>query len=870
MKLKVVLVLVTLLILYGVGSAAATADQARCAPYLGNITTNMYTTGIVGGDTSGLTYINTGQAVRFEQTGTVNQVQFYAENTDVLTELYIIISRKDEGTGLFSVVYTTANLKSSVSDGLNVLTVSMPVVEGDYYGVRVKTSTAENTAIMTLNTATYEYQSAIRYTNAAVDSNFNWLQGLPTVGTFDGTLAIDFYMQAPMVVFIGDSIISGHPLSYACTPQVEGANFIYYTKVIPYKFQTVSGYSYQNMGISGDTYPNLYNRFAKDVLAKNPQYAIIEGGVNNLASGDSAATIFPYIQNTITAAQSAGVPAIVVLVLPAYGYLDTTKSQQCDDLNDMIIAYHTTNPDFSIVDAREAIGTYSSVNGWSLDAEYKSDTVHLNEAGNTLLAQCIYDSMQPGCISPVGGVAVTTTYPPLYSTVNFVWDARVSGTSQIEIAEDAGFLNIIATEETTSESTDIQLPAGEYFWRVRVYTDGSYSGWSYVSTFEVVNTITTSGTGVHGSVYESLGLGKYKNIQGALVTVYNDTYSVTKTTGTEGYYQVLGLTNGTYYVTVKATDYDSSDIMAVSIVSGSMKVQNVALQAAQSYFSPNDCIVTVKQHWYSMSGVANVAYSVYTGEATTAIKSGTTDSNGALVLEDVTVGTKYRIELVTQIGTQVEYITPSTSKLSFIIVLDTSEEQLTPGGGQFYDVVNVTVDKEVLNTTAASVTVTWNGTNSDMTKVYYRIGQTANNGTFVMLNDYIETPTGTAGSKTFIVTNYIGEAYKVIVEFTEGSFGTVEKIYTVTFAGSTVPFIGGKALAYFGVFLVFIVAMMFGKAEHAVGGLMVCGFSWFLWYLDVFTGFGATTNTTMAAGLVIGTVFALLAVINEARKGANI
>jgi len=98
----------------------------------------------------------------------------------------------------------------------------------------------------------------------------------------------------------------------------------------------------------------------------------------------------------------------------------------------------------------------------------------------------------------------------------------------------------------------------------------------------------------------------------------------------------------------------------------------------------------------------------------------------------------------------------------------------------------------------------------------------------------------------------------------------VEKTYTVTFAGSTIPFVGGKALSYFGVFLVFIVAMMFGKADHASGGLMVCGFSWFLWYLDVFTGFGTTTNTTMAAGLVIGTVYALIVVINNARKGANI
>ncbi|MCK9577567.1 MAG: hypothetical protein M0R51_16805, partial [Clostridia bacterium] len=325
----------------------------------------------------------------------------------------------------------------------------------------------------------------------------------------------------------------------------------------------------------------------------------------------------------------------------------------------------------------------------------------------------------------------------------------------------------------------------------------------------------------------------------------------------------------TYYVSVKKTGYDTSDITPVNVTASEVTIQNIAIQAAQSYFAPTDCTIKVKQHWYSFSGVPGITYAYYQNGDTATLGAGTTDSTGRFTMSDVEIGVRYKVVLTTDAGIQTEYIMPSSSELSFIIVLDLTEASLLPDS-QFYDVVNVSVDKLVLNSTAASVTVSWNGTDSNMTEVYYQIGQTANNGTFVMLDDYTETPSGTSGNHTFVVNDYLGQSYKVIVEFTEDSFGVVEKTYTVTFAGSTVPFIGGKALAYFGVFLVFIVAMMFGKAEHAVGGLMVCGFSWFLWYLDVFTGFGATTNTTMAAGLVIGTVFALLAVINEARKGANI
>ncbi len=498
------------------------------------------------------------------------------------------------------------------------------------------------------------------------------------------------------------------------------------------------------------------------------------------------------------------------------------------------------------------------------------DVSGLSATSHTVVVTVAYNKA-PTLYSPADGSTVTREFPPLYADQIFTWE-YVKTTCQIQIAEDSAFSNVVYSHETTSTTATASLAEGTYYWRVRSYdpTEGAYG--DYPTSYSVIIVTTTGsivGTGVAGCVYESQGLGNYQVVSGALATVYNDTYSVTKTTGSEGYYQVLGLSNGTYYVSVKKTGYDASDITPVNVITSEVTVQNIAIQASQSYFAPTDCVIKVKEHWYSFSGVSGVTYAYYQNGDTATLGTGTTDSTGRFTMSDIDIGVRYRIVLTTDDGTQTDYIMPSSSELSFIIVLDLTETSLLPDS-QFYDVVNVSVDKEILNSTAAKVTVSWNGTDSSMTGVYYQIGQTANNGTFVVLDDYTETPTGTTGSNSFIVSNYLGESYKIIVEFTEDSFGTVEKTYTVTFAGSTVPFIGGKALSYFGVFLVFIVAMMFGKAEHASGGLMVCGFSWFLWYLDVFTGFGSATNTTMAAGLVIGTVFALLAVVNEARKGANI
>ncbi|MCK9576278.1 MAG: carboxypeptidase-like regulatory domain-containing protein, partial [Clostridia bacterium] len=607
-----------------------------------------------------------------------------------------------------------------------------------------------------------------------------------------------------------------------------------------YETQITTTAANPNVRVYADTTPNTGSFFRIDGLIVSPAINPITATETNDAIGQAFYQTFDYT--------------------PAAVY---SSSVLQTDFKDYDITEHGKYSAVATIDD-------TLVNCYVEGEKIYVDTSGLSTSSHEVLIQVLYNKA-PTMISPSNGLTITREFPPLYADQVFVWED--SGTTcQIQVAEDSAFSNVVYSHETTTATATASLAAGTYYWRVRSYDPIYHIYGDYPDEYNFVIVTTTgsvSGTGIAGCVYESQGLGNYQVVSGALATIYNDTYSVTKTTGSEGYYQVLGLSNGTYYVSVKKTGYDASDITPVDVTDSEVTVQNIAIQASQSYFAPTDCVIKVKEHWYSFSGVSGVTYAYYQNGDTATLGTGTTDSTGRFTMSDIDIGVRYKIVLTTDDGTQTDYIMPSSSELSFIIVLDITETSLLPDS-QFYDVVNVSVDKEILNSTAAKVTVSWNGTDSSMTGVYYQIGQTANNGTFVVLDDYTETPTGTLGSHSFVVSNYLGESYKIIVEFTEDSFGEVEKAYTVTFAGSTIPFIGGKALSYFGVFLVFIVAMMFGKAEHAMGGLMVCGFSWFLWYLDVFTGFGTATNTTMAAGLIIGTVFALLAAVNEARKGANI
>jgi hypothetical protein len=131
------------------------------------------------------------------------------------------------------------------------------------------------------------------------------------------------------------------------------------------------------------------------VIAKNPAVAVIETGVNSLANNMEPAAIFAYVQQSILDCQAANILPIVILVTPAYGHLTSTQNLKADTLNNLIIAYKQTNPNFVITDPRASLGTYNSSTGWTLRHEYSCDAgptayVHLNEAGHRILAQSIY------------------------------------------------------------------------------------------------------------------------------------------------------------------------------------------------------------------------------------------------------------------------------------------------------------------------------------------------------------------------------------------------------------------------------------------------------------------------------------------------
>ncbi len=494
------------------------------------------------------------------------------------------------------------------------------------------------------------------------------------------------------------------------------------------------------------------------------------------------------------------------------------------------------------------------------------DTSGLSVAAHDVVVIVNYN-LPPTMISPANGTTITRDFPPLYANQVFVWE-DTGTTCQIQVAEDSAFSNLVYSSETTSATATASLAAGTYYWRVRSYDPVNlvYGDWPSDYSFVIVSsTGSVSGTGIAGCVYESFGLGDYRVVSGALVTVYNTTYSMTKTTGAEGYYQVTGLTAGTYYVSVENTGYEDTGAIPVTVVTDEVAIQNVAIQAAQSYFAPHYVKFKIIQTalWAGIVPydvvVEGATVSVYSNGDTSAYATQTTGSDGACGFS-LSENIRYRIVVTYGTITQTEYITPVESSYEINIEGD-------PGTGllpesQFYDVCNITIDKTQMNSSVAKIDITYTDNENATNSTYFEIGQMLDNGTFVAI-DTSAVFTGNATCSLY-VDNYKGESYTVIAHVVHDSFGAITKYFVVTFSGSNLPFTG-KAMGYLGVIILFVIAAMWGKNDVTHGALLTVGMGWFMWYLDIFECFGSTQNTLMGAGLLLATLLAIMHIINKKR-----
>ena len=196
------------------------------------------------------------------------------------------------------------------------------------------------------------------------------------------------------VVFFGDSITQAG---------VEPGGYITMARELAAKGAGAGQYEMIGAGIGGNKVYDLYLRMDDDVIARDPQVVVIYVGVNDVwhkqsfGTGTDADKFEKFYTAIIRKLQQRNIK--VVLATPAVVGERTDFSNELDgDLNrySSIIRDLAAKNNLRLVDLRKAFLEYNLANnqGNKESGILTTDRVHLNEAGNRLVAEKMWEAIR--------------------------------------------------------------------------------------------------------------------------------------------------------------------------------------------------------------------------------------------------------------------------------------------------------------------------------------------------------------------------------------------------------------------------------------------------------------------------------------------
>ena len=160
-------------------------------------------------------------------------------------------------------------------------------------------------------------------------------------------------------------------------------------------------------------------------------------------------------------------------------------------------------------------------------------------------------------------------YPPQTKNVTFEWENTQNNYVRFLVSDTSNMGHIVYESFVLGASTYVPLTGAstgtKYYWYIQDYNTatGIYGLTSPISNFTLYSNSTINNS-IQGIVYEYIGTVRTP-ISGALVTLYNNSWSSSVITGSNGYYIFIGLSNTTYTILASKTDYDNSLILPVTI-----------------------------------------------------------------------------------------------------------------------------------------------------------------------------------------------------------------------------------------------------------------------------------------------------------------
>jgi lysophospholipase L1-like esterase len=436
---------------------------------------------------SGEWYIcNQGDKTRVWQNGNLTRIKFYATSVPTVGNVYFTIFRNNA-------ILTQVEITSSLVVGQNDITLSTPIaVEmGDQTGF-----------IMTGNTSgAYLGVEAVATSGSTANDGVIYNSSLSGFNSSPVHLLYNMVIQcyiskAPHLVIIGDSELASYPNN---SPYIMGG-YLKTSLSVWFELQRNLGIVLQDMSFSGQTTTQIAARFSADVVAKQPRYCVLGGGINDISSAVSPSTVISNYTSMLSAAQTAGIQVILTGLMP-YD-TDTSLYANIKSVNDQLKTLATTYGAW-FCDIAPVMGDVNGV-WFTWKVGYSSDGLHPVQAKyvqiGDLLSKCIANNtsilqnsstqLAVRVASPFGhndttNLSFTAVTNPIKASDGGLLSsiASTAVTNNVPLQEEALVLNLVAGQTIAYKATKKLASGNDGYVKIKFTGPGGVKlGLSHLTT----------------------------------------------------------------------------------------------------------------------------------------------------------------------------------------------------------------------------------------------------------------------------------------------------------------------------------------------------------------------------------------------------
>ena len=508
-----------------------------------------------------------------------------------------------------------------------------------------------------------------------------------------------------------------------------------------------------------------------------------------------------------------------------------------------------------------ALITINNTNDFAL-TEYQVtfDTEFVDQTDESINITAYTTLDIPVPISPIDNTNLVYEYPPIVNDVTLQWTTTAATSYDYEVRTLGGTL--IASGATANNYTTVALPDGNYYWSVEGNVEQTMD--TIITHFTVSSTyITEDFTAIVGTVYDMQN-GVKTPIPEAVVYLYNDTYTDHQTVGADGYFSFVELkANDTYYVKASATDYDNSEISAVTSVGGNTTVNDILLVLSASQYAPHYVKYTVKDIWDTR--YSDVAVDVYRGSSVGAIayRSAITGADGSVSFR-LDENQQYTLTFI-YLGQGIdETLTHYPREEDYKVYVIT--QTIIPDDQYSSEELDISVSKQTINNTHAYINVTYVDNLNETTGLSVYLNQSILNDPFNQT--VIDSYSGVSNSTiiSFIVEDYAGETYFVNIDVDHITFGDVERTYAVQFDGMEDAHGFSQVYIWLAIGGIMFSGMIFKATNARQGAFVVCVVAWIFIILGWFDNLGDKGVLAITAGVTLATILSIAAIMAKGEK----